>query len=371
MEIAILTSSRADFGFYRPLLKLLNIQTEIKFKLVVFGAHLSTQFGLTINEIKAENYKNLTEVNAVPKGDRAIDIAISIADTQFKFAEYWAKNTCDLILCLGDRYEMHAAVSASIPFNIPIAHISGGEETLGAIDNIYRHSLSIMADYHFTTTTKNYEKVKQIKGTSKNVFLTGSLAVDNIYQTKLYDPIEFRELFNFEIDSFFILFTFHPETVNFKKNSEYTSIIHDTLVSLDYNILVTMPNSDTMGGIIRDTLNDAAIKNKKIKLVESLGSRGYYTALKHSSMVLGNSSSGIIEASSFSKYVINIGDRQLGREHGENIIHCRINKKEILKSIELVCQSTRFKPFNIYGSGDASVKIMNELKKIKTQINLL
>lgn len=368
MEIAILTSSRADFGFYKPLLNLLGNQNEIRFRLVVFGTHLSPDHGYTINDIKESGYKKLTEIEAIPNGDNAIDIVKTIGNTHIKFAEFWDKNNFDLILCIGDRYEMFAAVSASIPFNIYIAHISGGEETLGAIDNVYRHSLSLMAKYHFTNTENNAERVGQITGSMKNVYHTGSLAVDNINETELYDSETFKHVFNFDIDQPFVLFTFHPETVNYKMNEQYAQIMGDVLTELELNVLVTMPNADTMGGVIREALNEAAQKNNKIHLIESLGSRGYYTALKKCILVLGNSSSGIIEAASFAKYVINVGNRQLGREAGNNVIHCQIDKEEISMAIEEVQKLPKLSVNNIYGDGDASAKIYEVLKKISQDL---
>jgi GDP/UDP-N,N'-diacetylbacillosamine 2-epimerase (hydrolysing) len=370
MEIAILTSSRADFGFYKPLLNLLKKQSKINYNLIVFGTHLAPGYGYTIDNIKASGYGNITEVQAVPNGDKAIDIVKTIGNTYLKFADFWGQTDPDLILCIGDRYEMFAAVSASIPFNIPIAHISGGEETLGAIDNVYRHSLSLMAKYHFTNTQCNAERVTQITGSSKNVYHTGSLAVDNIKETKLYNSDEFKNLFNFDLEQPFILFTFHPETVNYKMNSEYALIMGDVLMGLKCNVLVTMPNADTMGGVIRDELYKVASKNSNIYLVESLGSRGYYSALNKCVLVLGNSSSGIVEAASFSKYVINVGDRQLGRECGDNVIHCKIDKNEILKQIKGIKDLSPLDTKNIYGDGEASNKIYEVLNKIMFHNNI-
>ena len=364
MEIAILTSSRADFGFYKPLLNLLKKQTKINYNLIVFGTHLSPDYGYTIDNIKASGYGNIIEVKAIPNGDKAIDIVKTIGNTHLKFADFWGQNNFDIILCIGDRHEMFAAVSASIPFNIPIAHISGGEETLGAIDNFYRHSLSLMAKYHFTNTQCNAERVIKITGSSKNVYHTGSLAVDNIKETKLYSSNEFKDLFNFDLEQPFILFTFHPETVNYKMNSEYAMIMSDVLMNLKCNILVTMPNADTMGGIIRNELYKLANKNNNICLVESLGSKGYYSALNKCDLVLGNSSSGILEAASFSKYVINLGNRQLGREYGDNVIHCKIDKDKILHEIKNVKYLPDLDGNNIYGKGDASKKIHEVLKKV-------
>jgi len=364
MEIAILTSSRADFGFYKPLLNLLKNENQINFKLIVFGTHLSHDHGFTLNDIIKSGYENIVKVSAIPHGDKAIDITKTIANTHIVFADFWDNNKFDLIICIGDRYEMFASVSASIPFNIPVAHISGGEETLGAIDNIYRHCLTIMSSYHFTNTESNAQRVKQLKGSSKNIFCTGSLAVDNINETKLYHVSDFRDKFKFDISNPFILFTFHPETVNYMKNKEYGEVIEDVLSQINYSVLVTMPNADTMGGVIREALHKAAANNNRIHLIESLGSAGYYTALKNCLFVLGNSSSGIIEAASFEKYVINLGSRQLGREAGENVIHCKIKQKEIFDTIDKIEALPKLDAGNIYGSGDASVKILKVLKKV-------
>lgn len=368
MEIAVLTSSRADFGFYRPLLNLLESRHEINFNLIVFGTHISHDHGYTIDDIKKSGYEVFAEVDAKPKGDKAIDIVRTIGNTHLKFADFWEHHNFDLVLCIGDRYEMFAAVSASLPFNIPVAHISGGEETLGAIDNVYRHSLSLMAKYHFTNTKLNAERVSKIIGSSKNIYHTGSLAVDNINETKLYSSKEFKERFNFDIEQPFILFTFHPETVNYKMNSVYAATMTEVLMELKVNVLVTMPNADTMGGVIREELFKAAKINHKIHLIESLGSEGYYTALKHCILVLGNSSSGIIEAASFSRYVINVGDRQLGRESGDNVLHCKIDKNEILEAISKVEKLPELGGHNIYGEGDASMKIYKVLKSIDQEV---
>lgn len=365
MEIAILTSSRADFGFYKPLLNSLKAEKAINAHLVVFGTHLSKKHGYTVNDIKKSGYKIFSKIDVVPSGNGPEEIVKTIGKAYLKFAKFWKQAKFDLIICLGDRYEMFAAVSASVPFNIPVAHISGGEETLGSIDNIYRHSLTLIAKYHFTNTKKNAERVKQITGSSKNIYYTGSLAVDNINATELYNATDFRKIFGFDIKKPFVLFTFHPETVNYKQNIAYASIIKEILLSFKMNVLVTMPNADTMGDVIREQLHKAANKNKMIHLVESLGSKGYYTALKNCELVLGNSSSGIVEAASFGKYVINIGNRQLGREYGANVIHCEINKNKILKIAKVINGLPKLKIKNIYGDGNASNKILNKLKKIE------
>lgn len=363
MEIAILTSSRADFGFYKPLIKELKKYKNVKIKLVVFGTHLSHKHGYTVTYIKEQGYKVYKEIDTLIKGDSPEIISKTIAKVHQKFASFWNENIFDLIICLGDRYEMFAAVSASVPFNIPVAHISGGEETLGAIDTIYRHSLSLMAKYHFTNTKKNALRVAQIIGSNQHIYHTGSLAIDNIKETKLLSKAQFKTKFKFDISVPFILFTFHPETVDFKKNNIYAKTIEALLLKINVSVLVTMPNADTAGSEIRKVINKAAKINKLIHVVESLGSEGYYTALQNCLFVLGNSSSGIVEAASFAKYVINIGNRQKGREKGNNVIDVVMDEKKIITAMQSLQKLPKLSNKNIYGNGDAAKKITTIIKK--------
>jgi GDP/UDP-N,N'-diacetylbacillosamine 2-epimerase (hydrolysing) len=364
MKLALLTSSRADYGFYRPLIRRLSEHEDISFTLVAFGAHLSKLHGYTISKIYEDGVANVELVKWVPNGDGPAEIAEGIGSCHVAFSKFWTKTDVDLVICIGDRYEMFAAVSASIPFNIPVAHISGGEETLGAIDNIYRHSLTHMSRYHFVNTQKNKKRVIELVGNSKNVVHSGSLAVDNIHQTALLNTSEFYEQFAFDITSPFILFTFHPETAKHDNNKLYAEVIESILLGLNYNVLVTMPNADTSSSIIRDKLIKVGSKAQRISLVESLGSRGYYTALKNCEFVLGNSSSGLIEAASFGKYVINLGSRQKGREKGKNIIDCKIDEQSILSSIRRIWRMPKLDCENIYGDGNARNIIVDTLRNI-------
>ncbi|WP_257659165.1 UDP-N-acetylglucosamine 2-epimerase [Parapedobacter lycopersici] len=361
MEIAILTSSRADFGFYMPLLSELAKYDRFRVKIVVFGTHLSCKHGYTVSYIKERGFNVYKEIDTIIDGDSPETIVRIIGKVHDKFAAFWKDSAFDLVFCLGDRYEMFAAVSASVPFNIPIAHISGGEETQGAIDNIYRHTLSLMSRYHFTNTKKNAERVADIIGSKENIFFTGSLAIDNIKQIKTLTTNSFKRKYGFDLSAPYILFTFHPETVGFEKNRDYAKIIENVLLRLPSNVLVTMPNADTAGSEIRKKINHAAKQSKHIFVVESLGSEGYYTALRKCLCVLGNSSSGIVEAASFAKYVINIGDRQKGRERGKNVIDVKIDEQEILTALGNIPSLPKLSKKNIYGTGDAAKKITEKL----------
>jgi GDP/UDP-N,N'-diacetylbacillosamine 2-epimerase (hydrolysing) len=367
MQIAILTSSRADFGFYKPLLGKLKSHRKIKASVVVFGTHLSKKHGYTLDDIKASGFDIHSTVNVIPSGDTPASISKLIGEAHIKFSKFWSENKFDLIVCLGDRYEMFAAVSSSVPFNIPVAHLSGGEETKGAIDNIYRHALTLMARYHFTNTKKNAARVKQITGKSENIFNTGSMAVDNIFATDLYSDQEFSKIFGFDLKKPFVLFTFHPETINYNKNGVYASELKKLLLSLGTNVIVTMPNADTSNHIIREALTQAASESKSVFLYESLGSRGYYTAMSKCLCIIGNSSSGIVEAASFGKYVLNLGDRQKGRESGKNVIHLPVSRKKILEDFKKISKRSLLGRKNIYGDGKASGRIVKILEKISSK----
>ena len=358
-KIYILTSSRADYGFYKPLLKEF-ISQNIEFEIIAFGTHLSEKHGYTLDAILNDGYKVEKKIQQMPVGDTPYDISLSIAKTISEFSSLWRnvdpQNT--LILCLGDRFEMFAAVSASWPFNIPIAHISGGEETTGSIDNFYRHAMTLMASTHFANTQKNAERIKSLIGDSKNVYVTGSLAIDNIVSTKLYSMNEFESKYGFDIQKPYILTTYHPETVNYNVNEKNMRELVKTFDSnQQLNFLVTMPNSDTNNSIIRMYLSDYAGRSSNVFLVENLGSEGYYTALKHCKLVLGNSSSGIVESASFAKYAINLGDRQKGRERDINVIDCEANSIYINSAIHSIERKNKLSGFNIYGEGNSAKKI--------------
>jgi GDP/UDP-N,N'-diacetylbacillosamine 2-epimerase (hydrolysing) len=365
MEIAILTSSRADYGLYRPLLFKLRDEKGFKVRIIAFGTHLSGKHGRTVNDIRNDGFRIFREIRTLKKGDGPSTISRMVGLTHRKFADLWNDTRFDLIVCLGDRYEMHAAATSSIPFNIPIVHISGGDETLGAFDNYYRHSLTLASAYHFTNTEKSAARVRQLINSHKNVYVTGSLSIDNISQTALMPDELFRKKFGFDPAKPFILFTFHPETIAYKKNSEYAKTIEKFLAAQQRAVLVTMPNADTRGNMIRNAVHKAANRNSRIKLVESLGSEGYYTAMAKCRFVMGNSSSGIVEAASFGKWVINMGDRQKGREQGNNIINAPIQLSSLRKAVKIANEKPILDGHNIYGDGKSAQRMLSVLKKIR------
>lgn len=366
MKIVLLTSSRADYSIYRPLIRKLQQDDFFQLKVIAFGTHVSTFHGHTIQQIHQDKVEIIHQVETLILGDSPEAIATAMGTTLLKFSGIWSslKSDTDLILCLGDRYEMLAAVLASTPFNIPVAHFHGGEVTLGAIDNKFRHSLTLMSDYHFTSTRQHYNKVVEMLGHHQKVFEVGALSLDNLHELTLLSIAEFQEKYSIDLTKPTILVTFHPETVSYEQNEYYVDELIASLNQLitTYQVVITMPNADTTGHMIRQRLQDFASSKEQVKVVESLGVLGYFSCMKHCAFLLGNTSSGIIEAASFGKYVINIGDRQKGREAGSNVLQVPVQQKNIVQATRQIARLPVLKGENIYGDGHTSDKIIDILK---------
>jgi GDP/UDP-N,N'-diacetylbacillosamine 2-epimerase (hydrolysing) len=366
MRIGILTSSRADFGIYLPLITKLAADKSFDVKIIAFGTHLSAFHGYTLNDIKAAGFSVDYTIESLLVTDSPSSIATAMGVTIIKFADFWKEHTeFDLIFSLGDRYEMFAAVIAGVPFQIPFAHLHGGETTLGAIDNTFRHGITLASKYHFVSTEIYAKRVEQIIGDNKNIFYVGALSLDNLFDLKPLSTDEFKQKWSIDLSKKTILTTFHPETINYQANEYYTNELVTVIDNLpDFQVLITMPNADTAGNMIRQILIDKYSNSDRVKLVENLGSAGYFTAMKYCEFLLGNTSSGIIEAASFGKYVINIGDRQKGRLSGDNVIHVPIIAGDILEAINKIKAAKLESNNNIYFNGSASDAIIKILKRI-------
>ncbi|MBU3658827.1 MAG: UDP-N-acetylglucosamine 2-epimerase (hydrolyzing) [Flavobacteriales bacterium] len=324
MKIGVLTSSRADYGIYLPLLTALKKDTRFELSIIAFGSHTRPEFGETIKAIYADSYTEVIPIDNLLVGDSPEIIAKSYANTVSIFADFWSERGTEfnLIFCLGDRFEMAAAVNAGIPFQLKFAHFHAGEITLGAIDNIYRHQLTLASHLHFVSLEINAEKVWQLTGLRNTTTVIGSLSLLNQVNLPLLSISEFYEKWKIDLSIPTILITVNPETVNFEKNEAYAEITVNALRTLasEFQLVINPPNADTNGSIFRNAFYELQKENDSIKIVESFGSQSYFSCMKHSALLLGNTSSGIIEAASFQKYVINIGDRQKGRFAPENVI---------------------------------------------------
>jgi GDP/UDP-N,N'-diacetylbacillosamine 2-epimerase (hydrolysing) len=363
MKVAVLTSSRADYSIYLPLLNLIKSDSFFDLSIIAFGTHLSERHGYTINQILNDGFEVEHRITAIPLSDYPRAISDSMAQTILGLNEVWEKNSFDLVISLGDRSEMFAACASALPFNLPIAHIHGGEETTGAIDNVFRHSISHMSKYHFVSTDIYRNRVIQLCGKPENVFNVGALSIDNFKSLKFYNTDEFKERFNIDLTIPSILITFHPETVSFERNHKYMDELIGALSEeTNYQYIITMPNTDTMGNMIRGRLIEFSKTNNRTVCIENFGTIGYLSCMKFASFMLGNTSSGFVEAAFFPKYVVNLGVRQNGRIITPNIHTCEIEKLSILNAIKAF-ESIRFDTdVNIYGDGNTAKIIVSILK---------
>jgi len=368
MRIAILTSSRADYGIYLPLLKKLREDSFFDLDIIAFGTHLSPFHGETVKHIQNDGFEVKYKVESMLLTDSPEAIATAVGLTMIKFADFWQKykSEFDLVFCLGDRYEMFAAVTSGIPFNIPFAHLHGGETTLGAIDNIYRHAITLASKFHFVATNSYAKRVANLLDNATYITTVGALSLDNLTSLEMLSIVDFKAKWNIDLSKKTILCTFHPETVSYYANEKYADELIQAINELkdNYQILITMPNADTAGNIIRNALAANFSNDEKVLLVENLGSKSYFTAMKYCSFLLGNTSSGIIEAASFGKYVINLGDRQKGRAAGNNVIHTEVNSKAIIDAVHTIETQQNPSNENIYWNGGATNKIIENLKSI-------
>ena len=367
IKVGALTSSRADFGIYLPLLQALKADSFFELEIIAFGTHLSKYHGYTIDDIDAQGFDVKHQISSLLLTDDPAAIASSYALTAIKFGDFWNQfgAAYDWVFCLGDRFEMAAAVAAGIPFNIPFAHIHGGETTLGAIDNIYRHSITLASRLHFVATESFASRVRQLNGPDARCIVTGSLSLDNIKNMRLLDIEAFKSKWGIDLTKPSILVTVHPETVAFDKNREYAAEVYQALIKIieDFQIIITMPNADTMGTVYREMYSKLKFAAPSmVHLIESFGTQSYFTCMKHVALVIGNSSSGIIEVASFGKYVINLGDRQKGRLASENVIHIPFQSGSIIEVYNKF-SNKEFTGKNIYFKNDVVQLFIQTLKK--------
>lgn len=367
IKVGILTSSRADFGIYLPLLKKMEKNKVISFDIIAFGTHLSKFHGYTINEILESGFKVKFSVPTLLTSDNEEGISTSVALCSMKFASFWAANKdyFDLVFCLGDRYEMFAAVSAGIPFGIKFAHLYGGDTSLGAIDDIYRDCLTRFASLHFTSTEKCAQRVKVLNSESDEVEVVGLLSLDDLLDIELLGISEFSSKWGIDLNFPTILMTFHPETVEPGRNINHADVVFEVAkdLALKYQLVITMPNADTEGHIFREKYTQLKeIFPDKVFLIENFGRTSYFSCLKHSLCLIGNSSSGISEAASFGKYVLNVGDRQKGREKGRNVFTVPYRTQEIKEKLNYILEASVYEGHNIYRRKGGVDKILQGIK---------
>lgn len=371
-KICIVTGTRAEYGLLFWLMKGINENPELKLQLIVTGMHLSPEFGLTYKEIEKDGFIINKKIEMILSADTPSSISKSTGLGLISFADAYVDLQPDIIIVLGDRYELLAASTAALISRIPIGHIHGGETTIGAFDESIRHSITKMSWWHFVAAEDYRKRVIQLGEDPQRVFLVGGMGVDGIKKTKLLDKPTLEKEIDFKFGEKNLLVTYHSVTLEDERSSRNFVELLKCLKNLDNTkIIFTFANSDTHGRIINSEIEKFVQKTPSIsKAFSSMGQINYLSALQFVDGVIGNSSSGLLEAPSFKIGTINIGDRQKGRLKSESVIDCNLDKNSILKAFEkLYSKDFQHKLKSVknpYGNGDASNKIIKILSDAPT-----
>jgi GDP/UDP-N,N'-diacetylbacillosamine 2-epimerase (hydrolysing) len=368
-KICVVTGTRAEYGLLRWVMDGINKSTKLDLQIVATGMHLSPEFGLTYQEIKNDRFKIDRKIEMLVSSDSANGIVKSMGLGMIGFTEALTELKPDLIVVLGDRYEIFTAVAAAMIFRIPVAHLHGGEATEGLIDESIRHSITKMSHLHFVAAEDYRKRVIQLGEQPDNVFLVGGLGIDNIVKLNLLERKDFEKSIDFKLGIKNLLITFHPVTLEENTSEKQMNEILMALNELKHTHLIfTMPNADTDGRIIFKMIEDFVNNHPYAKSFTSLGQLRYLSCIKHVDGVIGNSSSGLAEVPTLKKGTINIGDRQQGRIKAESVIDCKPTTKSISDAIKklysLEFQQKLKAVKNPYGSGGASEAIVKTLENI-------
>ena len=348
-KICVVTGTRAEYGLLRPLIKKIDEDLELELQLIVTGMHLSPEFGLTYDEIIKDGFKITEKIEILLSSDTPIGISKSMGLAMISFSEVFERLNPDMIIILGDRYEMLAVASVAMNFRIPISHLHGGETTEGAVDEAIRHSITKMSYLHFTSEEEYRNRVIQLGEDPSRVFNVGNIGEDSIRSLKLKSKEELEKELKIKFEKNVALFTFHPTTLEENSSKvQFENILNDLDNVEDLFIIFTKANADADCRIINKMIDEYILKNNEKAIVfTSLGQLRYLSVMKYCDVIVGNSSSGIIEAPMFGKPTVNIGDRQKGRIQKKTIINCKPQKGEVKKAIQNAL-SEQFKMNNCF-----------------------
>lgn len=376
ISIYVLTTTRAEYGLMRPLIKRLLSDPDINMRLLVTGTHLDKRFGMTYHEIEADGIPIYKRIEILSNSNSKMFVSETMANALALFTELFINDRPDFLMVDGDRYETMAVCLAAFNTNVPIIHLSGGATTEGAADEFYRHAITKMALLHFPTTDIYRKRIIQLGESPERVFTVGSLGIENILSTELLTKNELEESIGFKLDKPYALVTFHPVTLESQTYIEQINELIGACDALqDMKFVITMANADSGGNEINRILKGYSESHmNRVLCVESLGSLKYLSTMKYCEFVMGNSSSGLIEAPTFRIPTINIGDRQKGRIKAGSIIDCEPMMESILQAVS-IARSTEFKNLcdnvtNPNGDGDTSRKIVEHIKNYCSDNNI-
>ena len=366
-KICVVTGSRADYGLLRFVMQGIKEDADLVLQVMATGMHLSTTFGLTYKEIEADGFNIDSKVETLSSSDTAVGIAESMGKGLSGCAQVFSRLQPDLIVVLGDRFEIFAATAAALVAKIPVAHLHGGETTTGAFDEAFRHSITKMSHLHFVAAEEYRQRVIQLGEDPKNVFLVGGLGVDGVKKVNLLRKVELERSLGIKFQSKSLLVTFHPVTLEDETSEAQMRELLSALSDLsDTTLIFTMPNADTGGLALMNVIEQFVESHHNAYAFISLGHQRYLSCIAQVDGVVGNSSSGLSEVPSFKKGTINIGIRQLGRLQASSVINCQPVEEEIrgalVKLFSHDFKSSLAMTSNPYGEGDASRKVVNALR---------
>jgi UDP-hydrolysing UDP-N-acetyl-D-glucosamine 2-epimerase len=365
-KICAVTGSRAEYGILAPVLKAIQADPALELQLVVTGMHLAPEFGLTWKTIEADGLRIAERVEMLVSSDSAVGTAKSIGLGVAGFAETFARLRPDLVLVLGDRFETFAAAQAACVLLLPLAHIAGGDVTEGAYDEAFRHSITKMAQVHFVTNADSARRVRQLGEDPANVHEVGSPALDALQRMHLLGREEIEARLDWRLRRRNLLVTYHPATIEGAANREHMQALLDALDSLgsDTGLLFTQPNADTGGRELGAMAESFVGTHPNAVFCSSLGQQLYWSCMKASDAVVGNSSSGLYEAPSLGVPTVDIGERQKGRLRAASVLHCAPHKQAIGETIGRAFGLDCSKVVNPYGDGCSAERIVAVLRAL-------
>ncbi|WP_422371750.1 UDP-N-acetylglucosamine 2-epimerase [Hoeflea sp.] len=377
-SIGVVTTARSDYGIYRPVLDAMERSSTLEYGLFVSGAHLAEKYGMTIREIEAADRPVWARIPMLDEsgGDTDASVARAMGRGVSGFADALAQKRPDILMVLGDRFDMFAAVAASVPLNLPIAHIHGGEITFGAIDEVFRHAITKMAHLHFPATEEYAARIRQMGEEDWRITVSGAPSLDNLTTGNLHGAAELETVFGIPFSPPPIVVTLHSSTRGLESTRDDCAAMMDALRTIeDRAIIFTAPNADPGGLEIRAQIAAFVAERTNAHSLESFGSAHYLSALGAAAAVVGNSSSGLIETPSFRLPTVNIGDRQDGRTRARNVIDVAPESgaigDAIRRALDPAFRETLSDLANPYGDGNAASRIVEVLETVELDDRLL
>ena len=372
-KITIISSTRAEYGILKPLIIKLKHTSSFETQLILTGSHLVEKLGNTYLEAEEDGIEIYKKISINTEGNTDYDTSLIMANALMEFGKYFQEEKSDLLIVLGDRTEILAICAAAMNAHVPIAHLHGGELTQGAIDDNVRHAITKMSYLHSASAEEYRKRIIQMGEEPERVFCVGALGVENILKEELLDRKTLGENVNFPAEKDYAVVTFHPVTMEpgtAEKQVRELFLAMRQKTELFY--LITKANADAGGTLINEFMERETVKYSNMKLVSSLGMKRYLSTVKYARFVLGNSSSGIIEAPSLGVPTVNIGDRQKGRIMADSVISCEPGCQSILDAMELAMHMEPGEYQSPYGTGNTSDQIVRIIKEFleKEKMNL-